>query len=102
MSPQLNCGDYVVLLTAFYKGHNCKNAGRFLRSGRILVFDHPHYGRMIKKVLSVNTRQRTFTATGLNHESVSPQQMGAIPFDAVIGRVICSIKKPISTKTNIN
>jgi hypothetical protein len=57
---------------------------------------------MIKKVLSVNAVQRTFTATGLNHESVSSQQMGAIPFDAVLGRVICSIKKPLSTKTNIN
>ena len=101
MSPQFNCGDYVVLLTAFYKGNKGKSNGRAIRPGQTLVFDHPQYGRMIKEILSVNTAQRTFIATGLHHESVSAQQMGAIPFDAVIGRVIWSIKQPLSTKKNI-
>ena len=102
MSPQFNCGDYVVLLTAFYIGHSRKNNGRFIHPGQTLVFDHPQYGRMIKEILSVSTVQRTFTATGLNHESVSPQQMGAIPFETVIGRVIWSIRKPLSAKKNID
>ena len=102
MSPQFNCGDYVVLLTTFYKGNRRKSNGRPIRPGQTLVFDHPQYGRMIKETLSVNTAQRIFTATGLNHESVSSQQMGAIPFDVVIGRVIWSIKQPLSTKKNID
>ena len=96
MSPQLNCGDYVVLLTAVYR-----RDGRFIRPGQRLVFDHIQYGRMIKDVLSVDPALRTFTATGLNRESVSPQQMGAIPFESVIGRVICAIKQPFSAKKNI-
>ena len=84
MSPQFNCGDYVVLLTVFKK--------RFLAQGQRVVFDHPQYGRMIKEIVSIDQANRTYTAKGLNTESVSTQQIGAMPFDSLVGRVIWTIK----------
>ena len=89
MSPQLNCGDYVLLLTLFNR--------RSIRPTQRLVFDHAQYGRMVKEVVSVDTEQNTFTAKGLNNESVSMQQIGAMPFETVVGRVIWSIKKPVNS-----
>jgi len=89
MSPQLNCGDYVVLLTLRYK-----KSGRFIRPGQRLVFDHPQYGRMIKEVLCINSYDNTFTAKGLNSESVSPEQIGPVSFESVIGKMIYAIKRP--------
>lgn len=84
MSPQLNRGDYVVLLTLFKR--------RFIHPGQRLVFDHPQYGRMIKQVVSVDSEQHTFWAKGLSNESVSIQQIGAMPFESIVGRVIWLIK----------
>ena len=89
MSPQFRCGDYVVLVALFKR--------RFIRPGQRLVFDHPQYGRMVKEVVTVDTVHSTFEAKGLNSESVSMQQIGAMPFESVVGRVACSIKPSLNS-----
>jgi nickel-type superoxide dismutase maturation protease len=65
-----------------------------LSSGSVVVFDHPVYGRLIKRVLSNDTKSKTLIVGGEHKDSISSHKLGPIPYSSLIGKVIFHIKKP--------
>nr|WP_159063613.1 S24/S26 family peptidase [Thaumasiovibrio occultus] len=81
MLPSLRCGDFVLL--ACWKTR--------LLVGDDVVVEHPHYGRIVKRIASVDGEQ--VTLTGTHASSVSSAQMGAIARSAIVGKVVYRITR---------
>ena len=79
MSPQIKSGDYVVLFTGslFYP-----------RRGMQVIFNHPDYGVILKNIIAVNDRTKTFSAQGANSDSVAAKTLADIPLSNIKGFVI--------------
>jgi nickel-type superoxide dismutase maturation protease len=81
--PDYREGDYVMVITVpFFP----------FKEGNSIVFQHPEYGMMIKKIAQVGT-------TGLfvigNHpDSVDSRRFGPIQRQDVVGKVVWHIRKP--------
>ena len=74
MSPTLAPGDYLIITKA-----------RTLRSGFVVLVDHPKYGTIVKRVKTVNPN--SVHLEGDSPESTGSEDMGAIPQDLIKGRV---------------
>lgn len=79
MSPQIKSGDYVVLFTWI-----------FFRPwpGLQVVYQHPDYGVILKSVIAVNHKKKTFSSQGLNSLSVSARNLKDTPMTNIKGFVI--------------
>ena len=85
MSPFYTEGDYVWIL---------KYLPKFLITpGMVLVFRHPVYGNLIKKVTRANLVNRYFYCEGANGASLSSTQIGKVPFDSIIGTPFWRVRK---------
>jgi signal peptidase I len=87
LSPFFVTGDYVFLADLCFPFQN-------LTPGNIVVFDHPRFGRLIKKISSVDSELGTVEVEGTNPESITPEQIGPVQISDISGKVIFHIKRP--------
>jgi methyl coenzyme M reductase subunit D len=59
----------------------------------VVVFDHPNYGRLIKRVERIEADGRLFVL-GDDIDSIDSRTFGAIDPAALLGTVVWHIKKP--------
>lgn len=86
MLPEYKEGDFVVVnKIAFFLQH--------LKKDDVIVFNHPNYGQLIKKIYSI-LPDVGFFVSGTHKDSLDSSKLGLIPISAVIGRVIWHIRKP--------
>lgn len=83
LSPEYQEGDFVMIITVPF----------FLfKPGYTVVFQHPAYGIMIKKILQLEP-QGLFV-TGTHPNSLDSRQFGLIEPRSVLGMVVWHIRKP--------
>jgi nickel-type superoxide dismutase maturation protease len=85
--PEYQEGDYVLIvkIPLFLDS---------VRRGDVVVFRHPLYGMMIKKVSRVAGDGKEIYVVGTHENSVDSRQFGVVRKDALIGKVIWHIGKP--------
>jgi nickel-type superoxide dismutase maturation protease len=85
LEPLYQDGDFVVIgkIPIFF---------RWLRPGNEIVFRHPEYGTLIKRVESV-TAAGEISVIGTQPASVDSRRFGPIRREAIIGKVIWRIKR---------
>lgn len=86
LSPFFLPGDYVLI-------SSLKLLTGKIKKGDMIVFQHPEYGRMIKRVTSVD-KQSGFSVAGTHPDSLASSVIGRIPPDWVTGKVIWHISRP--------
>ncbi len=87
MSPDFNNGDYVLVSRLpLILGMVKKNS--------ILVFKSAEYGILIKKVSDIDRLKGLFYFTGINTDSLSREQIGAISRKYIIGSVLLHFERP--------
>lgn len=89
LSPVYKQGDYVLLLTATWWLKR-------LEPGDVVVFRHPQYGVLIKKVSHCDQASDKIEVTGTHPLSVDSRQFGPVPRSWVIGKVLWHFRKPSS------
>lgn len=87
MLPQIKSGDYVLLLSW---------PVIFPRPGNQVIFTHPLYGTLIKTVVKIKHKQKTFSTQGLNPLSVTSENLKNIPLSRLNGIVILTFTDKIS------
>lgn len=80
MHPSLSNGDFVVAVRYFYR----------LTVDDIVVFQHPLYGRLIKRVREMNSAGMLWV-NGDNSDSISSEQMGWVKGEQIQGKVVFSL-----------
>jgi hypothetical protein len=85
MLPLLKDGD-IVLATDWYW-----LVGR-LRVGDRIVFRHPLYGTLVKRVDELRPAAGELTVRGTRPVSLDSQEFGPIPLSSVLGKVIWRVK----------
>jgi len=86
LSPFFLPGDFVLIWKR-------NSSFRSLSAGSTIVFDHPVYGRMIKRIESNDPESRTLVVFGDHEDSISSKKLGPIPYSSVLGKVIYHIKQ---------
>jgi signal peptidase I len=86
LSPFFQPGDFILILKSPFV--------RRLKMGDIVVFDHPVYGTLVKKVSQVNPLSGEFFVLGAQEESTDSRQFGWAPAAWLRGKVIRHFKKP--------
>ncbi len=83
--PDYREGDYVMVVTVpFFP----------LKKGDTIVFHHPTFGMMIKKITQIDSSG--LFVVGNHPDSVDSRRFGPIQRGDVFGRVIWHIQKPIA------
>jgi signal peptidase I len=85
--PEYQEGDFVLVGKMPLFLHSVKR-------GDVIVYRHPLYGTMIKKVDRVMPDENQIYVVGTDENSVDSRQLGAVRKDALIGRVIWHIRRP--------
>ncbi|TCJ25957.1 nickel-type superoxide dismutase maturation protease [Halomonas sp. GDM18] len=83
MSPGLAPGDYVVTLKRWKSRY---------RIGDIVVAQHPHFGRIIKRIRRIQPDGMLWLE-GTHPDSTSTDKMGLMRRERIQGRVIRSISQ---------
>jgi len=65
-----------------------------IRRGDVIVFEHPAYGTLIKRVESVSADRGVYYVLGVHENSVDSRQFGPVDRQALVGKVIWHISKP--------
>jgi nickel-type superoxide dismutase maturation protease len=87
LSPQIREGDYVVITTIpFFLNR--------LRPGDVIVFRHPSYGVMIKRVERVLSEGDTLFVIGDHPHSLDSRRFGPVPRRDVVGKMVWHIARP--------
>lgn len=85
--PDYKEGDFVIII----------KIPLFLRSfdpGDVVVFTHPIFGVMIKRVESYDPSQEIMTVLGTQPDSIDSRRFGPIPKGSITGKVIFHIRNP--------
>jgi signal peptidase I len=83
LAPRYHDGDYVIV-----SGLGLKR----IQSGDIIVFTHPEYGRLIKRVERIEPCGRLHVR-GEDIDSVDSRRFGAIPPSLIYGKVVWRIPR---------
>ena len=86
MSPVFREGDFVLLAT-----HPLVR--KRLKVGDIIIFEHGHYGTLIKRIASFDPETAEAYVEGSNPDSLSSLRLGMIQRKAIRGKVIAHIPK---------
>ena len=86
LSPFFETGDYVLIVKAPF-------LLRSFHPGDILVFRHPVYGVMIKRLEQVSPEGAEFYLLGTHPESTDSRQFGPVARKNIIGKVIWHISR---------
>ena len=81
MWPRYRSADYVLVARPLW---------RQLRVGDDIVSNHPDFGTILKRITAIEHDH--LLLTGLNSSSTSTENIGRIPYAAVLGRVILHIR----------
>lgn len=84
LSPLIQAGDYVLML-------KLRGSLRRLKAGDIIVFRHPAYGVLIKRVDSQQAGGEV-VVSGVAEDSLDSRQLGPVPLHWVVGKVIWHIR----------
>ena len=87
LSPDYREGDYVVIATIPFFLNRTK-------VGDVIVFQHPAFGTLIKKVAQVEGDGEQYFVVGAHPNSVDSRHFGPVARQSLIGRVIWHIPKP--------
>lgn len=92
LSPAYKDGDFVLIvkISIFF---------RTINAGDIIVFMHPRYGRMIKKVERLLPDKDEIYVLGTQEFSVDSREFGPIHSREVIGKVIWHIPRQSHTNS---
>jgi len=85
LSPSFQEGDYVLII----KSPLCL---RSLKRGDTIVFSHPIYGKLIKRLDSLSPDGDMLFVIGTHPESTDSRHFGPVPRTDLIGKVIWHIK----------
>lgn len=88
LSPQYGEGDFVLVI-------KIPLLFNLLKQGDTIVFNHPNYGILIKKVDNIDKERRKIFVIGSHAFSVDSREFGPIGREALIGKVIWHVRKPI-------
>ena len=80
MSPVYNHGDFVILLSRFFK--------RKIIPEKDVVFKHPFQGLMTKRIKSITKEDNTISVYGLSNDSISSRKLGQISILDIVGVVL--------------
>ena len=87
LSPFFLRGDFVVILKIpFFL--------RKLKVGDFVVFRHPAYGTLIKRIESISPDGQEFFVVGTCSESVDSREFGPVPRRWLTGKVFVHISNP--------
>lgn len=64
-----------------------------VRPGDVVVFDHPHDGKVIKLVKHLEDDGRSVFVIGLHPDSIDSRVYGAIPRSLIEGKVIWHVSR---------
>jgi nickel-type superoxide dismutase maturation protease len=81
--PEYQEGDFVMIITVPFF---------VFKTGNTVVFEHPAYGTLIKKILRIGPEG--LFVTGTHPHSVDSRQFGSIDRRSVLGKVVWHIRKP--------
>lgn len=84
LAPHCRAGDYVI-------ASGLALGLRLCRAGDLVVFDHPEYGRLIKRVEEVQSNG-WLNVRGDDIDSVDSRLFGPLPPASIRGRVIWHIR----------
>lgn len=87
LSPFFLSGDYVLVSTY-------RQSFKSLQIGDSVVFNHPEYGRLIKRIRTNNPDSKCLEVSGVHEDSISSHKLGLISYSKLIGKVIFHIKQP--------
>lgn len=82
LAPRYRDGDFVVISGL---------AINAIRPGDVVVFDHPEYGRLIKRVEGLEPCGH-LRVRGDDIDLVDSRRFGPVPRSSVLGRVVWHIK----------
>jgi nickel-type superoxide dismutase maturation protease len=85
--PDYKEGDYVVVTTISFFFDS-------LKQGDVVVFRHPVYGTMVKRVERVCHAEQEIFVVGSHPQSLDSRQFGPIPKSWVTGKMLWHIAKP--------
>jgi nickel-type superoxide dismutase maturation protease len=86
LAPIFLEGDFVVVSKIPFLFHP-------LRVGDVIVFNHPVYQSLIKRVESIDPSSRKIFVLGDHSESIDSRSFGPIDASSVLGKVVWHIKK---------
>lgn len=66
--------------------------GRLLKPTRDIVFRHPQYGLLLKRIVSVSCEDRCCRVAGIHRESIDATALGSVDFASIMGVVIRRIR----------
>ncbi|NOY98134.1 MAG: hypothetical protein GXP40_02880 [Chloroflexi bacterium] len=89
MSPEYQEGDFVVIATG-------PLFSRRLRDGDAIVFQHQHYGTLIKRVQRIT--DEGIYVVGAQENSLDSSRLGPVRRRNVRGRVVWHIRRRYSDK----
>jgi nickel-type superoxide dismutase maturation protease len=86
--PEYREGDFVLIV---------KIPFLFLRYqvGDVVVFRHPLYGTLIKKVAHIQPQDGGLYVVGNHPDSVDSRQFGAVLPQTILGKVIWHLRRPL-------
>ena len=85
LTPVFQEDDYVLILRASFPGLRIK-------TGDVIVFDQPPYGRLIKQVRQVLDSGESFAVRGSQISSTDSRNFGPVSRICILGKVIWHIK----------
>jgi signal peptidase I len=91
LSPDYQEGDFVLLLKIPFFLNRVKE-------GDIIVFKHPYYGDMIKKIERFSPDKEQIYVIGTHPDSADSRKFGPILRMDLIGKVIWHIRRPRQTQ----
>jgi nickel-type superoxide dismutase maturation protease len=87
LSPEILEGDFVLVSKIPFSLNS-------LQVGDLVVFNHPDYGLLIKRIAAVSADRQSFQVTGAHPFSVDSRQFGPVGRQALVGKVIWHIHRP--------
>lgn len=87
LSPAFNEGDFVLAAKIPFVISG-------LRPGDVVVFRHPEFGTLIKRIDHLSAGGDEIYVIGTQENSVDSRQFGPIKKEDVAGKVILHIRKP--------
>lgn len=87
LSPEYQEGDFVLVLKIPF-------LLRELQKGDIVVFHHPIYGVMIKRVDGFTPHGEELLVVGDHPDSTDSRKIGPIKKEALMGRVLWHLRRP--------
>ena len=89
LTPDFQEGDFVITLKIpiFFDHY---------KEGDVIVFDHPSYGRLIKRVQAVSPEDNSLFVIGSHPNSIDSRDFGSVHTQSVLGKVIWHISKKAS------